>query len=140
MIRRTKIICTLGPATDKPGMVEKLMKAGMNVARLNFSHGSHAEQKVRMDMVKETRAKLGVACGIMLDTRGPEIRIKTFEDGRIELEDGDIFTLTTRDVVGNKEIVAVTYEGLPGDVEVGTQILIDDGLIAFEAFLQESEA
>ena len=132
MIRRTKIICTLGPATDKPGMVEKLMKSGMNVARLNFSHGSHAEQKVRMDMVKETRTKLGYPCGIMLDTRGPEIRIKTFEEGRIELEDGDIFTLTTRDVVGTKEIVGVTYEGLPGDVAVGTQILIDDGLIAFE--------
>ncbi len=132
MIRKTKIICTLGPATDKPGVVEALMKNGMNVARLNFSHGSHEEQKVRMDTVKEIRSRLEIPCGILLDTRGPEIRICTFEDGRIELDTGDIFTLTTRDIVGNKEIVGVNYMGLPGDVKPGTQILIDDGLIAFE--------
>ena len=132
MIRKTKIICTLGPATDQEGVLENMMQAGMNVARLNFSHGSHEEHKARMDAVKAIRKKLNYPCGIMLDTRGPEIRIKTFAEGRIELEEGDIFTLTTRDVVGSREIVGITYAGLPQDISVGTRILIDDGLIAFD--------
>lgn len=132
MIRKTKIICTLGPATDKEGVLEEMLRAGMNVARLNFSHGTHEEQKVRIDAVKAARDKLKVACGIMLDTKGPEIRIKTFEEGRIELEEGDQFTLTTRDVPGTKEIVSITYPGLPQDLVVGSRVLIDDGLIAFE--------
>lgn len=128
-MRRTKIICTLGPATDEGTVLEEMMKAGMNVARFNFSHGSHEDQKVRIDMVKETRARLGLPIGLLLDTKGPEIRIKTFKEGRIELTTGDEFTLTTREVEGDSSIVSITYEGLPGDVEEGTRILIDDGLI-----------
>lgn len=131
-MRRTKIICTLGPATDQGTVLEDMIKAGMNVARFNFSHGTHEEQKVRMDKVKETRAKMGVPIGLLLDTKGPEIRVKTFKDGRIELKTGDEFTLTTREVEGDEHIVSVTYDGLPADVEVGTRILIDDGLIGLE--------
>ncbi len=128
-MRRTKIICTLGPATDEGNVLEEMMKAGMNVARFNFSHGSHEEQKRRIDKVKEARAKLGLPIGLLLDTKGPEIRIKTFKEGRIELATGDEFTLTTREVEGDKSIVSITYEGLPNDVSEGTRILIDDGLL-----------
>ncbi len=131
-MRKTKIICTLGPATDNPAVLEQMMLSGMNVARMNFSHGSHEEHKVRMDLVKQVRAKLGVPCGIMLDTRGPEIRTKTYKEGKIEIQDGQSFTLTTRDIEGDNSIVSITYTDLPLDVQVGTRILIDDGLIAFE--------
>lgn len=131
-MRRTKIICTLGPATDEGDVLKNMMLAGMNVARMNFSHGSHEEHKVRMDQVKRIRAELGCACGIMLDTRGPEIRTKTYKDGKIEIQDGQTFTLTTRDIEGDSSIVSITYEGLPRDVKPGTRILIDDGLVAFE--------
>lgn len=129
-MRKTKIICTLGPATDGE-VLEKIMLAGMNVARMNFSHGSHEEHKARMDQVKAVRAKLKMPCGIMLDTRGPEIRTKTYKDGKIVIEEGQLFTLTTRDIVGDQSIVSITYEGLPRDVEVGTNLLIDDGLVGF---------
>lgn len=131
-MRKTKIICTLGPATDKGDVLKNMMKAGMNVARFNFSHGSHEEHKGRMDMVKAARAELGLPIGIMLDTKGPEIRTKTYKDGKIEIEEGQEFTLTTRDIEGDNTIVGITYEGLPNDVQVGTRILIDDGLVAFE--------
>ncbi|RKJ79048.1 pyruvate kinase [Butyricicoccus sp. 1XD8-22] len=128
-MRRTKIICTLGPATDEGTVLEEMMKAGMNVARFNFSHGSHEEQKRRIDQVKETRARLKMPVGLLLDTKGPEIRIKTFQEGRIELTAGSEFTLTTRDVVGSDSIVSITYEGLPCDLTEGARVLIDDGLI-----------
>ena len=98
-MRRTKIICTLGPATDEGNVLRDMMYAGMNVARMNFSHGSHEEHKARMDMVKRVRSELGCPCGIMLDTRGPEIRTKTYKDGRIEITEGQEFTLTTLDRV-----------------------------------------
>ncbi|MCQ5130792.1 pyruvate kinase [Butyricicoccus faecihominis] len=130
-MRKTKIICTLGPATEGPVLAE-LMKAGMNVARLNFSHGNHEEHKARMDAIKETRRALGVPVGIMLDTKGPEIRIKTFQNDRIDIQEGQAFTLTTRDVEGDESIVSITYTGLPMDVKVGTRLLIDDGLVAFD--------
>lgn len=130
-MRKTKIICTLGPATEGPVLAE-LMKAGMNVARLNFSHGNHEEHKARMDAVKETRRALGVPVGIMLDTKGPEIRIKTFKNDRIDVQEGQEFTLTTREVEGDEHIVSITYTGLPMDVKVGTRLLIDDGLVAFD--------
>lgn len=130
-MRKTKIICTLGPATDGPVLAE-LMKAGMNVARMNFSHGSHEEHKARMDAVKQARRELGLPVGIMLDTKGPEIRTKTYKDGKIEIVDGQLFTLTTRDIEGDGTIVSITYEGLPNDVQPGTRILIDDGLVAFD--------
>lgn len=131
-MRRTKIICTLGPATDEGDVLKNMMRAGMNVARLNFSHGSHEEHQSRIEMVKRVRAELGCACGIMLDTRGPEIRTKTYKDGKIEIEEGQLFTLTTRDIEGDNTIVSITYEGLPRDVQRGTRILIDDGLVGFE--------
>ncbi len=131
-MRRTKIICTLGPATDEGDVLKNMMKAGMNVARFNFSHGSHEEHKGRMDQVKALRAELGLPIGIMLDTKGPEIRTKTYKNGKIEIVEGQEFTLTTRDVEGDETIVSITYQGLPDDVKVGTRILIDDGLVAFE--------
>ena len=129
-MRKTKIICTLGPATDP--VLPEIIKAGMNVARLNFSHGSHEEHKVRMDAVKAARRELGMPVGIMLDTKGPEIRTKTYKDGKIEIVEGQEFILTTREVEGDEHIVSITYDGLPSDVKVGTRILIDDGLVAFE--------
>ena len=129
-MRKTKIICTLGPATDP--VLPELIKAGMNVARLNFSHGSHEEHKVRMDAVKAARRELCMPVGLMLDTKGPEIRTKTYKDGKIEITEGQEFILTTRDIEGDEHIVSITYDGLPADVQVGTRILIDDGLVAFE--------
>lgn len=128
-MRKTKIICTLGPATDEGDTLKEMILAGMNVARLNFSHADHEEHLKRMNQVKALRTELGMSVGIMLDTKGPEIRIKTFANGKIELETEQLFTLTTREVEGTNEIVSITYEGLPKDVEMGTRILIDDGLI-----------
>lgn len=128
-MRKTKIICTLGPATD--AVLPDLMRAGMNVARMNFSHGSHEEHKSRMDAVKKVRKELGLPIGIMLDTKGPEIRTKTYKNDKIEIVENQEFTLTTRDIVGDESIVSITYEGLPNDVKPGTRILIDDGLVAF---------
>jgi len=128
-MRKTKIICTLGPATDKGDIVRQMILAGMNVARMNFSHGNHEEHKERMDMVKKLRDELKMPVGIMLDTKGPEIRIKTFIEGKIDLVTDQLFTLTTRDVEGTNEIVSITYMGLPTDSTIGTRILIDDGLV-----------
>ena len=128
-MRKTKIVCTLGPATDNEDVLRKLMLAGMNVARLNFSHGTHEEQKKRMDMVKKLRAELGLPIAILLDTKGPEIRTRDFEGGKVEVKAGDFFTLTTRDIVGDSTITSITYKDLYKDVQVGTHILIDDGLI-----------
>ena len=105
-MRKTKIICTLGPATD--AVLPEMIKAGMNVARMNFSHGSHEEHKARMDAVKAARKELGMPVGIMLDTKGPEIRTKTYKDGKIEIIEGQEFTLTTRDIEGDNTIVSIT--------------------------------
>ena len=105
-MRKTKIICTLGPATD--AVLPEMIKAGMNVARMNFSHGSHEEHKARMDAVKAARKELGMPVGIMLDTKGPEIRTKTYKDGKIEIVEGQKFTLTTRDIEGDNTIVSIT--------------------------------
>jgi len=128
-MKKTKIICTIGPASEKEETLRKLMLAGMNVARLNFSHGSHEEHKERIDTIKKLREELELPIGIMLDTKGPEIRIGNFKDKEVYLEEGQYFTLTTREVLGDKNIVNVAYEGLPKDVKVGDRILIDDGLI-----------
>ena len=132
-MRKTKIICTMGPATDDPAVLEDLIQNGMNVARFNFSHGSHAEHKVRLDNLKAARAKLGIPVGALLDTKGPEIRLRQFVNGKEVLEAGQIFTLTTRDVEGTREICAVTYRNLPQDVKPGTTIMLDDGLIRMTA-------
>ena len=115
-MRKTKIICTLGPATD--AVLPEMIKAGMNVARMNFSHGSHEEHKARMDAVKAARKELGMPVGIMLDTKGPEIRTKTYKDGKIEIVEGQEFTLTTRDIEGDNTIVSITYEGLPNGTDI----------------------
>ena len=132
-MRKTKIICTLGPATDDLAVLEQLMKEGMNVARLNFSHGTQEEQLGRINAVKAMRAKLNLPVAILLDTRGPEIRIKTFQEGRINLKTGDTFTLTTREIEGDSTAVSVTYSRFPQNIQKGTKILIDDGLVGMEA-------
>ena len=131
-MRKTKIICTLGPSTDKDGVLEKLVKEGMNVARFNFSHGLHDEQKGRIDSLKKIRTRLGKPVAALLDTKGPEIRIREFENGKITLKEGQEFTLTAEEIVGNENIVSVTYKELYKDVKPGNSILIDDGLIGLE--------
>ena len=131
-MRKTKIICTLGPSTDKDGVLEELIKEGMNVARFNFSHGLHDEQKGRIDKLKEIRTRLGKPIAALLDTKGPEIRICEFADGKITLKEGQLFTLTPDDIEGNENIVSVTYKELYKDVRPGNHVLIDDGLIELE--------
>ena len=128
-MRKTKIICTLGPSTDKEGVLRKLIENGMNVARFNFSHGSHEEHKARLDQLCALREELGQPVAALLDTKGPEIRLREFKNGMEVLEAGQTFTLTTRDVEGSKEICSITYKDLPGDVAAGGTIMLDDGLI-----------
>lgn len=128
-MRKTKIICTLGPATDREGVLRQLAESGMDVARLNFSHGTHEEQKRRIDAIKAIREELGLPLALLLDTKGPEIRLKEFKQPKIFLKAGDKFTLTTREVEGDETIASITFAGLPDDVTPGTRILIDDGLI-----------
>lgn len=130
-MRKTKIICTVGPATDKPGVLESMMRAGMNVARFNFSHGDYAVHQRRFEQLVELREKAGLPVASMLDTRGPEIRLGTFRDHKpVEIHAGEEYTLTTRDVECDEKIASVTFKGLPGDVRVGTRILINDGLVS----------
>ena len=128
-MRKTKIICTLGPSTDKDGVLRELVASGMNVARFNFSHGSYEEHKGRLDNLKAIRAELGKPVAALLDTKGPEIRLKEFKNGVEMLEAGQTFTLTTREVEGTKEICSITYKDLPQDVQAGGTIMLDDGLI-----------
>ena len=128
-MRKTKIICTLGPSTDKDGVLRELVANGMNVARFNFSHGSYEEHKGRLDMLKAIRAELNKPVAALLDTKGPEIRLKEFKNGVEMLEAGQTFTLTTREVEGTKEICSITYKDLPQDVHEGGTIMLDDGLI-----------
>ncbi len=128
-MRKTKIVCTLGPATDDYAVLKNMIRAGMNVARLNFSHGTHDDHRARIDMVKRARKELDVPVAILLDTKGPEIRVKTFKEGKAELRAGDKFTLTTRDVEGDGGIVSVTYGDLPKYVKKGARILVNDGVI-----------
>ena len=131
-MRRTKIVCTLGPATNDLNVLKQLMINGMNVARINFSHGDHEEHKKRIDEFKKLREELNIPASLLLDTKGPEIRIKDFENGKAELKSGDTFILTSDDVLGTNEKVSVTYEKLPEEVFLGTKILIDDGLIELQ--------
>lgn len=128
-VRKTKIICTMGPSTEKEGVLEKLMLAGMNVARFNFSHGDHEEQMGRLTKLRATREKLGLPVAALLDTKGPEIRLREFAEGKVMLEAGQTFTLTTDEIMGDENRVSVSYKDLPKDVAPGTHILIDDGLI-----------
>ena len=135
IMRKTKIICTLGPSTDDPIIMKKLMKEGMNVARFNFSHGTHQEHLDRLKMVQRCRTELGLWVATMLDTKGPEIRVGLFKDGPIYLNEGDRFTLTTEEIEGTKEKAHVRYKDFPRDVVVGTRVLFDDGLI--ESIVEE---
>lgn len=132
-MRKTKIVCTLGPATDDYKVLTRLVRAGMNVARLNMSHGDYEEHRRRIEMIKRVRRELDTPVAILMDTKGPEIRIKTFRDGGIALNEGDAFTLTTKDVEGTAERVSVTYDELPRHLKRGDRILINDGLIELEA-------
>ena len=131
-MRKTKIICTIGPACENEETLSAMCLAGMNVARLNFSHGTHAEHQRKIDLIKSVREKLGLPIAIMLDTKGPEYRIRTFEKGKVTLREGDRFTFTTEQIVGNEERVAVSYPGMMEDLAVGDKILLNNGLLAFE--------
>lgn len=128
-MRKTKIVCTLGPATKSEKAVEEMIRNGMNVARLNFSHGLHEDHKESIDLIKKVRRKLEVPVAIMLDTKGPEIRLKNFKQGAVTIKDGAHFTLTTRSVEGDEQTVSITYEDLPGQLTPGNTVLIDDGNI-----------
>lgn len=131
-MKKTKIVCTIGPASESPEKLKQLMETGMNVTRLNFSHGDHEEHLERIDNIKKIRKQLGMHVAIMLDTKGPEIRIGKFKDKMIvNLSQGDKFTFTTRDIMGDQSIVSVSYKNLPKDLSVGSRILVDDGLVEF---------
>ena len=130
-MRKTKIICTIGPASNNEQILRAMCKSGMNVARLNFSHGTHEGHKDTIDKIKAVRESLGLPIAIMLDTKGPEYRIKTFEDGKITLNDGDKFTFTTEDCIGNQDRVSVNYDRLTEDLKVGDTILVNNGLVRF---------
>ena len=128
-IKKTKIVCTLGPVSENEETLRELIKNGLNVCRLNFSHGSHEEHKGRMDLVKKLREELNMPTAILLDTKGPEIRTGKFDAPEVLLEEGQTFTITMKDVMGNKEMCTVSYKGLANDVKAGDTILIDDGLV-----------
>ncbi len=131
-MKKTKIICTLGPASDNEIVLSEMIDAGMNVARLNFSHGTHEEHAAKIAMIKRIRERKKVPLPIMLDTKGPEFRIKTFADGKITLKDGDTFTFTTDDIIGDKNRVSVSFEGLCEQMFPGDKILLNNGLMIFE--------
>ena len=131
-MRKTKIICTIGPSSDSEEVLTKLALAGMNVARCNFSHGTHEEHKVRIETIKRVRDKLNLPIAIMLDTKGPEYRIGTFENKEIFLNNGDEFVFTTENIEGNEKIVSVSYKNLPQELEVGDRILVNNGLVIFK--------
>ena len=132
-MKKTKIICTMGPNTNDRAVMKKLAESGMDIARFNFSHGDHKEQKMRMDMLKSVREEVGKPIAILLDTKGPEIRTGLLKDEqKVMLSEGQLFTLTTAEIVGDSTKVSITYDGLSEDVVPGKKILIDDGLIELE--------
>ena len=131
-MRKTKIVCTLGPACSDEATITAMCKAGMNVARLNFSHNTHEDHKKRIDLVKKVREKLGLPIALMLDTKGPEYRIKTFKNGKITLKEGDSFTFTADEIVGDEKRVSINYKGLASDLKKGDTILLNNGLLSFE--------
>ncbi len=129
-MRKTKIVCTIGPATDNENVLREMMLAGMNVARFNFSHGDHATHEMRFREIVRLRTELGLPIATMLDTRGPEVRLRKFVDDKpVEIHDGDLYTLTTQDVPCTNEVGSITFSKLPQDVSIGTRILINDGLV-----------
>ncbi len=131
-MRKTKIVCTLGPACSDESTLTAMCEAGMNVARLNFSHGTHEDQLARIEMIKKVRSRLRIPIAIMLDTKGPEYRIRTFENGKITLKDGDRFSFTSEDIVGNQDRVSVSCKGLIKELNPGDRILLNDGLMEFQ--------
>ena len=131
-MRKTKIVCTLGPACSDEKTITAMCKAGMNVARLNFSHNNHEDHKKRIDTVKKVRQELGLPIALMLDTKGPEYRIKTFKDGKITLSEGDKFTFTADEIEGDETKVSINYKGLPNDLNEGDIILLNNGLMTFK--------
>ena len=131
-MRKTKIVSTLGPASSSEEVIEKMLRAGLNVARLNFSHGTHEEHAKTIETFRRVRDRLELSAAVMLDTKGPEIRIKTFRDGHVFLSAGDIFTFTAEDVEGDEKRVSITYPDLPRQLKAGTKILLDDGKLTFK--------
>lgn len=131
-MRKTKVICTIGPASDDADVLAKMCESGMDVARLNFSHGTHEEHQVRIDMIKSVREKLDYPLPIMLDTKGPEYRVGDFRNGKEELKEGQEFAFTIDDVVGDNSKVSVSYKGLVGELECGDTILVNNGLLIFK--------
>ena len=131
-MRRAKIVCTMGPAVSTPDKITALIQAGMNVARLNLSHGGYEEHESVYDLVRAAALKAGQPVAILVDLQGPKIRLAKFKDGPHSLARGDIFTITTDDVEGTKELVGTTFKNLPGDCKPGDQILIDDGKVTVE--------
>ena len=131
-MRKTKIVCTVGPAVDRDDILRQLMLNGMNVARLNFSHGSHEEHKGRVDRIKQLRQELNLPIALLLDTKGPEIRTGNFESDRIHLTEGDQVTVRAGSEPGNGSLITVTYANIHNDLRRGSRILIDDGLVELE--------
>ncbi len=131
-MRKTKIICTIGPASETEEVLKKMCEAGMNVARINFSHGTHEEHFKKINLIKKVREELNLPIAIMLDTKGPEYRIKTFKDKKVTVKEGDTFTFTTEDIVGDETKVSVTYKNLINELNVGDTILVCNGLVSFE--------
>ena len=131
-MRKTKIICTIGPACENEEILTQMALAGMNVARMNFSHGTHPEQKAKMDLVKKVREKLNLPIAILLDTKGPEYRIKTFKNGKITVKAGDMFTFTTDEVEGDQTKVSVNYQNLHNEMKPGGEITVCNGMVKFE--------
>ena len=131
-MKKTKVVCTIGPSSNNEETLTEMIKAGMNVARFNFSHGSHETQKENLELVKRVREQLGVPVATMMDTKGPEIRFRDFENGKAILEKGQEFILSTDEFLGNNYRGSITYKGLPGDVKVGSMLLVNDGLIQLE--------
>ena len=131
-MRKTKIICTIGPASENEETLKKMCLAGMNVARLNFSHGTHEEQQKKIDLIKKVRTELNLPIAILLDTKGPEYRIRTFKDGKVHVNAGDKFTFTVDEVEGDEKRVSVNYKGLVKDLSVGDKVLVNNGLVVFE--------
>ena len=139
-MRRAKIVCTLGPAVDSPEMILRLVEAGMDVARLNMSHGNHDDHRHRYELVRQASDATGHGVGIVADLQGPKIRLETFAAGKVKLVTGDEFVITTRDVEGDASISGTTYKGLPGDVAEGDPILIDDGKLRLRVVKVEDDA
>jgi pyruvate kinase len=138
-MRKTKIVCTIGPASESPEMLEQLIEAGMNVARLNFSHGSHEEHAIRIAAIRDAAEKVGKPVGILLDTKGPEIRTHTMENGELHLVTGQVIDISMSEVVGNENVFSVTYEQLIEDVDQNDIILLDDGLIELRVLAKDLE-